>query len=56
VRRGLLKNILSVLAEALHDEGHLDVQEAFIDGSFAPANKGGNRVGEGRRMHPNCSR
>jgi hypothetical protein len=43
VRCGVLKDILSVLAEALHDEGYLDLREAFIDGSFAPAKKGGAR-------------
>jgi hypothetical protein len=43
---GVLKDILSVVAEALHDEGYLDLQEAFIDGSFAPAKKGGLCVGK----------
>jgi hypothetical protein len=37
VRLGVLRSILEVLAQALHDEGYLDLQEAFIDGSFAPA-------------------
>jgi transposase len=36
VRSGVLKDILALVAEALHDEGYLDVQEAFIDGTFAP--------------------
>jgi len=49
VRTGVLKDILSVVAEALHDEGYLDLQEAFIDGSFAPAKKGGNCVGKTKR-------
>ena len=49
VRGGVLKDILSVLAEALHDEGYLDVREAFIDGSFAPAKKGGAGVGTTKR-------
>jgi transposase len=49
VRCGVLKDILCVVAEALHDEGYLDVQEAFIDGSFAPAKKGGNCVGKTKR-------
>jgi transposase len=49
VRCGVLKDILSVLAEALHDEGCLDLQEAFIDGSFAPAKKGGAGVGTTKR-------
>src|SRR5262245_29671222 len=34
VRAGLLRTILEVLAQALHDEGYLDLQEAFIDGSI----------------------
>ena len=37
----VLKDILSVLAEALNDEGYLDLRETFIDGSFAPAKKAG---------------
>ena len=41
VQSGVLKDILSVVAEALHDEGYLDVQEAFIDGSFAPPRRAG---------------
>ena len=40
-RAGLLRSILEILAQALHDEGYLDLDEAFIDGSFAPANKVG---------------
>ena len=31
VRAGLLRSILEILAQALHDEGYLDLQEAFID-------------------------
>jgi transposase len=49
VQSGVLKDILSVLAQALHDEGFLDLREAFIDGSFAPAKKGGNCVGKTKR-------
>ena len=49
VRCGVLKDILSVLAEALHDEGYLDLREAYIDGSFAPAKKGGAGVGTTKR-------
>lgn len=33
----------------LDTEGALDWQEAFIDASFAPAKKGGSRVGETKR-------
>jgi Putative transposase of IS4/5 family (DUF4096)/Transposase DDE domain len=49
VRCGVLKDILSMLAEALYDEGYLDLRETFIDGSFAPAKQGGARVGKTKR-------
>ena len=49
VRAGLLRSILELLAQALHDEGHLDLEEAFIDGSFAPAKQGGACVGKTKR-------
>ena len=49
VRSGMLKSVLSVLAQALHEEGHLDLRETFIDGSFAPAKKGGACVGKTKR-------
>ena len=37
VRAGVLRTVRDILAQTLHDEGYLDVQETFIDGSFAPA-------------------
>jgi hypothetical protein len=46
VGSGVLRNVLEVLAQALHDEGYLDFQEAFIDGGFAPAKQGGAPVGK----------
>jgi transposase len=49
VRAGLLRSLLEILAQALHDEGHPDLQEAFIDGSFAPAKHGGAAVGKTKR-------
>jgi transposase len=49
VRGGVLRGILEILTQALHDEGHLDLQEAFIDGSFAPAKQGGACVGKTKR-------
>jgi transposase len=48
-RGGVLKGVLQLLAQALYDEGYLDLHEAFIDGSFAPAKKGGARVGKTKR-------
>ena len=35
--------------QALQDEGYLNLQEAFIDGSFAPAKRGGACVGKTKR-------
>ena len=43
VRSGILRGVLEALAEDLQVRGQLDVREAFIDGSFAPAKKGGRR-------------
>src|SRR5262245_66584077 len=33
VRAGVLRGVLEVLAQALHDEGYLDLEETFIDGA-----------------------
>jgi transposase len=49
VRAGLLRSILEILAQALHDERYLDLHEAFIDRSFAPAKQGGACVGKTKR-------
>ena len=49
VRSGVLRSILEVLAQALFDEGYLDLQEALIDGSFAPAKQGGTSIGKTKR-------
>ncbi len=38
---GVFDEILIALAEDLWDRGGLNIQEAFIDGSFSPAKKGG---------------
>jgi len=46
VRSGVMRGILEALAEDLKIRGALDVKEAFIDGSFAPAKKGGRRLGK----------
>lgn len=40
VRSGVMKGALEALALNLKIRGALDVTEAFIDGSFAPAKKG----------------
>lgn len=40
VRSGVMRGVLEALARQLKLHGALDVQEAFNDGSFAPAKKG----------------
>ena len=39
-RSGVMKEVVEALALDLRARGALDVREAFIDGSFAPAKKG----------------
>jgi transposase len=46
VRSGVMKGVLEALALYLKARGALDVKEAFIDGSFAPAKKRRPRVGK----------
>ena len=41
-----MRGVLEALAEDLKIRGLLDVKEAFIDGSFAPAKKGGRGLGK----------
>ena len=40
VRQGVFKRIAQELVADLHERGQIDIREAFIDGSFAPAKKG----------------
>ena len=40
VRSGVMRGVLDALAEYLHSRGGFNLDEAFIDGSFAPAKKG----------------
>jgi transposase len=44
-RAGTYKRVLIALAEDLHERGGLDLSETFIDGTFAPAKKGGGTWG-----------
>jgi transposase len=46
VRSGVMKGVIEVLALDLKIRGALDVEEAFIDGSFAPAKKGAPKLGK----------
>ena len=43
VRFGVMTRIMSALAHELSIRGAIDVSEAFVDASFAPAKKGGAR-------------
>jgi transposase len=40
-RNGVFEKVLRTLAEDLRERGDLDLTETFIDGTFAPAKKGG---------------
>ncbi len=44
-QEGVFEDILLALAEDLRDRGGLDIREAFIDGTFSPAKKGGLELG-----------
>jgi len=46
VRSGVTTKIMAALANELVARGGIDVREAFIDATFAPAKKGGLRSGE----------
>src|ERR1700737_1584300 len=46
IRAGAMKGVLESLALDLKARGALDVKEAFIDGSFAPAKKGAPKSGK----------
>jgi hypothetical protein len=57
VRSGQLEKALRVLAGKLRQEGKLDAEEGFIDGSFAAAKKGASQWArpsgaKGRRSWP----
>ena len=43
VRDGTIERVLLVLAEHLREAGELDLKECFVDGTFVPAKKGGDR-------------
>jgi len=40
VKLGVFRHIAQELVEDLNERGKIDIREAFIDGSFAPAKKG----------------
>jgi transposase len=49
VRQGLFQRLLAELASTLFQEGFLDLSECYIDGTFAPAKRGGLQVGKTKR-------
>ena len=49
VRSGVIRGVLEQLAEDIRNRGRFRLEEAFIDGSFAPAKKGGKGVGKTKR-------
>lgn len=49
VRSGVIKGILEALAAELKIHGVIEVEEAFIDGSFAPSKKEGSKIGKTKR-------
>jgi hypothetical protein len=56
---GVMTRIMTALAHELSIRGAIDVSEAFIDASFAPAKKGGaqgrkNEMRQGNKDHGGC--
>jgi hypothetical protein len=49
VQSGVMRGILEALAAELKIHGLIDVEEAFIDGSFAPSKNGAPRSGNKAR-------
>ena len=49
IEAGVFEAVLDDLAEHLQASGLLDLHECFIDGSFAPAKRGGAAVGKTKR-------
>jgi transposase len=46
---GVFELILAELAEDLRERGGIDLREALIDGTLAPANRGRRRMGKTKR-------
>lgn len=49
VQNGTFEKVLVALAKDLEKRGGLDLREAFIDGTFSPAKKGGLVLGKQKR-------
>ena len=48
-RNEVLRDVLTDLANTLHEQGDLDESEAFIDGMFSAAKGGGAEIGHSKR-------
>jgi transposase len=46
VKDGVLEKVVKALAKDLKDRGGIDLEECFVDGSFAPAKKGALVLGK----------
>jgi transposase len=46
VRSGRLEQALKLLARRLHEQGKLNLEEAFVDATFASAKKGASRLAQ----------
>jgi transposase len=59
-KAGVFRRIIEVLAADLQERGGIDIREAFIDGSFVPAKRGGCRRLDKTRQresdHGHCGR
>jgi transposase len=49
VRSRVMRQVLWALAQDLHERGGIDLRECFIDGTFAPAKRGGAGIGKTKR-------
>ena len=47
-RRGVLRNVLTDVANELREMGRIDERESFMDGMFVPAKGGGEEIGYGK--------
>src|SRR6516165_1649625 len=57
VRSGVMRGVLEALAEDLRSRGGFDLEEAFIDGSFAPQKRGRRRgQNQARKRNENHGR
>lgn len=49
VKTGVLDRMLQALYELLQEAGEIALEEAFIDGTFVPARRGGDGIGKTKR-------